>query len=215
MLIDLVRTAVPTAAAGATCPGGPSPSLTSANGPGLELAVEAVSLGFDGACANQALMLAFDAGTDMVAAYSLVAQPASLRDAARNAVDALRELHVPDDFEVDVTCGRFPASALVGEIKRMSGRAKVVANDGWSQMLSFDRAASEIGRQVRGVAAYELAAGWAGFDDPHERRFFLECVVDQVLYWYHRRPASTPGFKSPIERLAARNAGSPVTQPVR
>lgn len=208
MIIDNTRPAFTTTTAGTTCPGGPSYSTPSCDGPGLDLAIETVSLGVEGACADHSLMLAFDTATDMVASYSLVARPGSMREAARTAVDALRELHVSEHVEVDITCGRYPLSTLVGEIKRMSGRAKVAANDGWNGMLSFDHAAAEIGRQVRGVAAYELAAGWAGFDGPDERRFFLECVVDQVLYWYHRRPSSTPGFKSPIERLAARNAGT-------
>jgi hypothetical protein len=176
----------------------------------VELALGVVSLGVDGAFAGQTMMVAFEASTGMVASYSLVAQPGGVREAARNAVDALREWHVSEDAEIEVTSSRFSATVLVDEIKKMSGRSKVAANDGWSTRLCFDRAAAEIGRQVRGVAAYELAAGWAGFEGPDERRFFLECVVDQVLYWYHRRPSSTLGSKSPIERLAARNAGQAV-----
>lgn len=210
MLEDVLHPALTTLGTGDMCPGGPHLSSPSTNGHSVELAIEPVSLGVDGACANQALMLAFQASTGMVASYRLVDQPAGMRDAARAAVDALQELHVPDHIEVDVTCARYPASSLICEIKRMSGRPKVVGNDNWMQLLSFDRTAAEIGRQVRGVAAYERAAGWAGFDGVDERRFFLECVVDQVLYWYHRRPASTPGFKSPIERLAALNAAAGV-----
>lgn len=213
MLNDIVRPA-PITAAGAAWSGAPALSPPLSNGQGLELAIEAVSLRNDGVCADHWLLLAFEATTGMVASYNLVSEPGRIRQAARTAVAALSELHVPEGAEIDVACGRFPAPLLVSEIKKMSGRAKIMAIDGWAQRLAFDRIAAEIGRQVRGVAAYELAAGWEGFDGPDERLFFLECVVDQVLYWYHRRPAAVPGSKSPIERWAARNA-RPSTTPAR
>jgi hypothetical protein len=204
MLNDNIAPA-PTWLSATACTDGPSLSVPPLHRSGLELAVEAVSLGGEGMCADQVLILAFDASTGMVASYSLVGPPGETREAARTAVEGLRELHIHKDIEIEVSCRSFAAHALVDEIRRMSGRTKVMANDGWSTLLSFDRAAAEIGRQVRAVAAHELAAGRVGCDGADESRFFLECVVDQVLYWYHRRPAYTPGFKSPIERLAARH----------
>ena len=175
-----------------------------------EIAIVPVALEFTDDPDAWSLILAFEPVSGLVPSFRVLPHPVDLDDAACTALDALGALHVPETAAVDIACGEFEPEALAAEIKRRSNRRSVSPDHGWADRRSLERAAREIGRQTRAVVAFEEASGWEGIYGAADSRLVLESVIDQVLYWYHRRPSSALGLKSPIERWAGRNGSLPV-----
>lgn len=165
--------------------------------PPAEIALTAVHLGHRTLCSGLTALLAFDARTGMIAHQRIVSGKINLWEFADVCAASLGELHVPAEAEVDIICRQFPADQVADATNAILDRLKVVPNDGSAYRVSFDQIGQQIGHQVRATSAYEEASGYLPASEA-ERRFYVEALLDQAVYWYHRRPG--PGLKSPIQR---------------
>lgn len=178
--------------------------LPAFRGSGTQISVESRPLANQGICASLTLILAFDMATGMVAAYRLVEWPWDTLAEARTVVDAIRQLHVPKNAEVDIVGSGYAFPEQIEGIVRLTGRRRINADYSWSARLWSDRMATELARRVENNVLFEQAIGNAALGDTDDRLFFLEAMVDRVIGWHHRHPVAGAGSLSPAELHAER-----------
>lgn len=155
--------------------------------PPPDVAVIAVSLGRTTLGPRRTLILCFEAQTRKVAHYHCIVGEPDLTDLAVVAFTGVDELEFPPKSQLTILFDSVVALNALHLIHRISGGHDVTAVYEPSHERLFCRAAGEISRHVRQIAAYEEMLGQESTSSEEEQSLFWDEAIRQALRWYHRR----------------------------